>query len=295
VVDGDDGPAACIGVARRHVYLDGRPTHVAYVGDLKVHPAYRRQGLARALAGWAESVVRDLVGEDGPVVATVLAGNGVAGRLLSTLAPAANRRATVRSYSVSLLWRRRVPRSGLTVRRATPDDQPGMVKLWRRLAAPRQFAPVCDSFPIRADGLEYLLAHRPDGEVAGFIGIWDQHGIKQTRVTGYSPRLAVARAAFNILAPLARAPRLPPPGGELRYRTVLNPCAPDADTLKTLLLHVYGRLRGDYSFLTIGLDTRDPLIRALEGTFAQPTDVALVVRGEQSPSGRPAHFEIATV
>jgi hypothetical protein len=172
-----------------------------------------------------------------------------------------------------------------------------MVELWRRLAAARTFAPVCESFPVPTPGLDYLLAHRPDGELVGFLGLWDQHELKQLRVTGYSPRLAVARIAFNTVAPLARAPRLPPPGGELRYRTVVTPCASDADTLRTLLRHACARLRGECSFLTIGLDTRDPLTRALAGLFAPPTDVTVFVRGG-APAPRdahPLHFEIATV
>jgi GNAT superfamily N-acetyltransferase len=293
VIDGDDGPVACVGVARRRVYVDGRPADVAYVGDLKVHPAHRRRGLARALAGWAGATAGDLTGPGGLALGTVLAGNAAAERLLRQLAPDACRTATVRSYSIQLLWRRRPPRGGLDVRLATLDDEPSMRALWQRLAAARRFAPVCDSFPLRT--VDYLVAHRQDGRLAGFLGLWDQHGIKQLRVTGYSPRLAIARTAFNAVAPLTRAPRLPPPGGQLRYRTVVNPCAPDPATLRALLHHAHDRLRGDYSFVTIGLDTRDPLTAALRGMLAQPTDVALVVRGGPGVPDRPVHFEIATV
>ncbi len=171
-----------------------------------------------------------------------------------------------------------------------------MVALWRRLAVARQFAPAQESFPIAAPGLDYLLAHRPDGELAGFIGLWDQHHIKQMRVTAYSPRLATARIAFNFLKPLFRVPGLPPPGGVLGYRTVAHPCAADPQTLRTLILHACSRLHGHYAFLTIGLDTRDPLTRALSGMLAQPTDVDVLVLG--APPGdrlAPVHFEIATV
>jgi hypothetical protein len=159
----------------------------------------------------------------------------------------------------------------------------------------RQFAPIHDSFPMSAPGLDYLLAHDPDGGLAGFIGIWDQHGLKQMRVTGYSRRLAAARVGFNLAAPLFRAPRLPPPGGALRHRTVVHPCAPDPGTLRALLVHAANRLRHQYSFVTIGLDTRDPLTRALAGLFAQPTDVDLLVLGPTPRGPAPAHFEIATV
>jgi ribosomal protein S18 acetylase RimI-like enzyme len=296
VVDGDHGPVGCVAVARRHVYVNGSPSDIAYVGDLKVHPAHRRQGVARALAAWAQAGIRDLVGSDGLALGTVLAGNAAADSLLRRLRPPPRRQATIRSYHITLLWRRTLP-GGLVVRPARPDDLPDMVRLWRRLAAGRQFAPVAESFSLTTPGLDYLVAHQAEGELAGFVGLWDQHEFKQMRVTGYSPRLALTRAAFNTLAPLVGAPRLPPPGGPLRYRTVLNPCVPDADTLRILLRHGCERLRGDYSFLTIGLDAQDPLTRAVSGLVAPATDVAVLVHGRESGSvdDRPLHFEIAAV
>jgi GNAT superfamily N-acetyltransferase len=295
IVDGERGPAGCVGVARRHVYVDGEPTQVAYVGDLKVHPAYRRRGIGRALGGWAVAAARDLVGGDGLLLGTVLAGNTAVEGLVGEFT-GARRIATIRSYSVNLLWRRLLPRGGPEVREAAPDDEPELARLWRRHAASRQLAPV-RPFRLGTPGLDYLVARRPGGEPVGFVGLWDQHGIKQLRVTGYSPRLAAARFAFNAIAPLARAPALPRPGGELRYRTVASVCAADPDTLRSLLRHACERLRGRCSLLTIGLDTRDPLTRALSGLLAQPTDVAVLVRGGRPSSldGRPLHFEIATV
>lgn len=295
VIDGDTGPVACVAVARRRVFLGGRPTDVGYVGDLKVHPAFRRRGAARALAGWAVGAVRDIVGSDAPLVATVLSGNAAVEALQRDFAPGARRLATIRSHSISLLWRRRTP--PLTVRVAEPADVPAMVALWRRLAPSRQFAPVHDHFPVATSpGLEYLVAQRPGGELAGFTGLWDQHRLKQMRVTGYSPRLAAARLAFNLAAPIFRVPPLPPPGGTLNYRTVVNPCATDPDTLRSLLLHGCERLRGHCSFLTIGLDRRDPLTRALDGMLAQPTDVDILsLGGPASAAAAPLHFEIATV
>lgn len=308
VVDGADGPIACVGVARRRVYLDGRPAYVAYVGDLKVHPEYRRHGVARMLVRWAWSVAADMVGPDGLGLGTVLAGNTAVEKLMGSVAaggPTATPLGTIRSHSISLLWRRRLPRTGLTVRRAGPGDVAGMADLWRRVAATRQFAPVYDAASLArwidtAPGLcvgDYLVAHRPDGELAGFLGLWDQSGFKQMLVTGYSPRLAAVRAVLNVLAP--RASRLPAAGGELRYRSVVNPCAADAATLRALLLHACDRLRGDYSFFTIGLDTRDPLTRALRGLYAQPTDVTVLAGRADGNSAslddRPLHFEIATV
>ncbi|GHJ47106.1 hypothetical protein Cs7R123_44480 [Catellatospora sp. TT07R-123] len=228
-------------------------------------------------------------------MATVLAGNDAVDMLRQRVEPGIRRRAVIRSHSIDLLTRRRVPPGDLTVSAAGPADEPEMVDLWHRTAAARQFAPVCDAFPLTRPDLDYLVARRPGGGLAGFVGLWDQHAIKQMRVTGYSPRLAAARVAFNVAAPLLRAPRLPRPGGELSYRTVVNPCAPDPHTLRALLVAACNRLHGRHSFLTVGLDVRDPLAQALTGLRAQPTDVDLLCLGGPADLAAPMHFEIATV
>ncbi|MEV0269316.1 GNAT family N-acetyltransferase [Hamadaea sp. NPDC050747] len=295
VVDGDSGPLGCIAVARRTAYLDGEPGSIAYVGDLKVHPDFRRRGVARALGQWAYQTALDLVGPTAPMISTILAGNDAATTLALGFVPGVTRWATIRSASVDLLTRHRPRRSDLAVRLAGPADEPEMVKLWHRLAVRRQFAPALDGFPLEQPGLDYLLARRPDGELAGFVGLWDQHEIKQMRVMGYSARLAAVRVAFNAAAPLFGAPRLPKPGGALAYRTAVNVCASDVETLQTLLRHGCDRLHGRYSFLTVGLDVGDPLARALTGLRAQPTDVDLLVLNGPRDRRTPIHFEIATV
>src|SRR5574337_686354 len=85
VVDGPGGtPIACMGVARRHLYLGGEPTYVAYIGDLKVHPDYRRKRLAIQLVRWAHEVAEEMVGADGVKISTVLKGRSEDTRLNSS-------------------------------------------------------------------------------------------------------------------------------------------------------------------------------------------------------------------
>lgn len=304
VVDGPSGPIGCIGVAGRVVYADGRPVPAAYVGDLKVHPDHRRRGVGQALARWADRAATDLAG--GLAFGTVLAGNVATERLLAT--PAAGGPAmwtTVRTFSIPLLVRRRLPRTRLTVRTAEAGDLPAMAELWSRQAVRRQLAPVHDAESLRrsiesAPGLdlsEYLIALEPGGRPAGFLGLWDQHEFKQTRIDGYSRRLAAVRRVVNATAPLVGAASLPATGERLRYRTVVNPCATGPQVLRVLLGHAADRLRrAGYPFLSIGLDVRDPLTAATRGLLAQPADVTLLVRpGAIQLDDRPVHFEIATV
>jgi ribosomal protein S18 acetylase RimI-like enzyme len=312
VVHGPDGRlVGCVALSHRLVHLGGRPVLTRYVSDLKVHPAYRGDGVADALVRWVEQLCVDQ--DPGmPTVLTVLAGNQAmerrfpGPRALPPLIPVA----TVRSLSVPLLWPRRRSRT-LTVRPATSADIAAMLALWTKVAPGRDFSPVLDesrftAWLAAAPGLsieDYLLAFDGDGRLRGFLGLWDQESFKQMRITAYSPRLRAFRLGFNALCRAVGGTRLPRAGAILRQRSVVHVCVPGTEpqTLRALLLEVAARLRGrGCSFFTVGLDRRDPLLAAFSGLQAQPTDVAvcLAVRPGDSPAtldGRPVHHEIALV
>ncbi len=315
--DGPDGPGrpvGCIAVAERVVFYNGVATPAMYVSDLKVHPGHRGGGVADALSVWARDVC---VAAHGPGVLTfltILAGNQSMARRMDGPRglPHIDRVATLRTHTIPLVWRRRRPDAGVEVRRAGPDDVGDMAALWSWVGPGRQFAAVIDqgSFSAWVDaapGLtisDYRVARRPDGELAGFVGVWDQSAIKRLRVTGYSRKLGAARRVFNAVAPLVGATRMPPPGGALRNLTAVHVCVPPEEpaVLRALVIDVYheNRRRG-FSFLNVGLDVTDPLSAALDGLLSQPTDVwVCVARLEDEPTGptadgRPVHHEIALV
>jgi hypothetical protein len=158
-----------------------------------------------------------------------------------------------------------------------------------------------------APGLDisnYRIARSASGELLGFFGVWNQQAFKQLTVLGYSRRMATARKAFNVVAPIVGAEPLPAPGSPLSCATLVHVCVPAARTevLRALLVDTHNELRhSGVSFMNIGLDVNDPLRDALRGLFAQPTDVnayVLAMRGGVAPEaldGRPLHYEIALV
>lgn len=311
-VTGGGEVVGCIAVATRTAYIRGVPALVAYVSDLKVHPAYRNGSVADALSDYACGASRELGGDDVPISLTILSGNRAMERRIDGPRglPVLRRVATIRAHAVSLLWRRAIPRSSLAVSRGTERDLEEMAALWSGVAPGRQLASVHDADSLAAwihaapalDLGDYLLARRRDGRLAGFLGMWDQAEFKQLRVTAYSARLATFRAGFNAVAPLIGAAALPAVGAPLRHLTTVHVCvAPEEpQVLRALLIHAYGAARGrGYAFFTIGLDVRDPLTVALRGLLAQPTDINAYVT---APSGRyrgprfgesPIHHEIA--
>ena len=314
VAEMDGRVVGCIMGAQRHVYLHGEPRPSLYAGDLKVHPAVRGLGVADALTEWGVGALTDIGGADTPTLVTILGGNRAMERRTGGRggAGAFTHFATIRAFSIPLLWPRSTTRDSLRVSPATTKDLDEMASLWRRVAPDRQFAPAFDAHELSAwiasapglDVSDYRVARGHDGRVVGFMAWWDQSVFKQSRVLRYSPRLAVVRAALNTLGAVTRGTRLPAVGEPLRYRTALHVCVPAArpDVLRALIRTSCRELRSQqYAFMTLGLDVRDPLCAAMAGLGAQPTDVNAYVVTPRGPyvgpslADRPLHYEIALV
>src|SRR5215831_9747676 len=259
--------AGCVMAAARTTYVRGQLRETLYAGDLKVHPSLRRIGIADSLTEWVVGVLGDLGGDDAPVLITVLSGNRAMERRAFGRggAPAFTRFATIRAFSIPLLWpRSRRDIGALRVSPATSSDLDEMAALWKRVAPGRQFAPAFDAGALSAwiddapglDVHDYRVARARDGRIVGFLAWWDQSVFKQSSVLRYSPRLAAARLAINGMATLTRGVRLPSVGEALNYRTALHVCLPSGrpDVLRALLRASCAELRCQrYAFATIGL------------------------------------------
>ncbi len=308
----DGGVLGCVAWAVRDAYVNGDLRATGYVGDLKVHPAARRSGIASGLA----LAVREELGRIDPkmpVLITALRGNRPAscfaerGRHRTLAVPCG----TVRVHALPL-WARRTMRrvNGFVVHPAGPDDLPEMCALWTAIAPTRQFAVSRDAAEFRnllaqAPGLDlasYLVARGPDGRIAASLAVWDQHQLKRTTIVRYGHGMGLFRLGFNLVAPVLGAARLPAPGGMLRSLHAFNVCAQSADALRAILGEALRQNAGrGHAVLMVGLDVSDPLSTALQGLWAQPTDVQALVAMPGAAGcrrlldGRPLHYETALV
>ena len=304
----------CVAISERLAYVNARERRTGYVGDLKVHPAHRDTRIADELSRYAERAC-ELLPPTAPVMITVLAGNRAMKRRLPGPrgVPVLRRIGTIRTHSIPILWRRRVNDPGsIHVVSAGWTDIDEMAALWSRVAPLRQLAPVLSAsamadWILAAPGLDissYRLARSSNGELLGFLAVWDQRVFKQLNVVAYSARMKAARSAFNLLVPIVGGERMPRPGSPLNCVSIAHICVP-ADkprVLRALIISAYNEQRGSgCSFMNVGLDRRDPLSAAVDGLFAQPTDVnAYIVaprRGVMPEylDERPLHNEIALV
>lgn len=317
VAERDGRIVGCVAFSERRVFVNGLATRTAYVGDLKVHPEHRDTAVADALSMWAERAC-DGLPPRAPAVITVLAGNRAMERRLSGPrgVPRFNRIGTIRTHSIPILWKRwrfsSLGRGAIRTAPATWADVARMGELWNRVARRRQLAPAMTTDWLAGwiqaapslDISSYRLATSRAGELLGFMAVWDQRPFKQLTVVGYSARMSAARAAFNFVAPVVGAERLPAPGSPLRCATAFHVCVAGdrPDVLRALLVDSHNELRHTgCSFLNVGLDVTDPLAGAMRGMLAQPTDVNAYVMAQRAGiapeilDGRPLHYEIALV
>jgi len=117
---------------------------------------------------------------------------------------------------------------------------------------------------------DFFVARDDDG-IRGACCLWDQRAFKQTVVAGYSKRLARARPFFNIVAPILRQPRLPPPGQNIQsaFLSHISVDHGDEATLMTLIGHAAREAtsRG-IDYLMLGLAGRNPFASFLQKRFS---------------------------
>jgi hypothetical protein len=98
------------------------------------------------------------------------------------------------------------------------------------------------------------------------VALWNQSAVKQTVVAGYARSVEVTRPLFNAIAPLIRAPRLPPIGAALKsvYLSHLAVRSDGAEDFKALMRTALtlARERG-FDIAVLGLAALHPLIEVV--------------------------------
>jgi len=306
-----DGELAAVMVrAERRVFLDGRETRVAYVGQIRITPRFQGRWLMqRATLELAQLRDRSMpylgvIASDNPVALGTIAGRRPPG------APRVARIAQAHSVALILHDRLKRPRTTLPVISGDRVHLDEIVSFLRTMGPRRQLFPVVerdhllDTRTYRSLRLEDLGVVRRDGEIAGVLGSWDQSRYKQEIVAAYSPRLRRLRPGYDLAARLIGGARLPRVGEPVRMTFGCLHCQADddADVLEALLSGARDRARRQgAAFLMVGFDERDPLRRAVGRSLSLTyrSDVFLGSFAGDDPAttldDRPVHMELGTL
>jgi hypothetical protein len=302
--------------AVRTVYVNGAPTRIGYLGQLRIVPRFRTH---RGLLAAGFDHVAGLRSRDGARLhlASVVADNAAARRLLARRArgwPVFEPVDTLVSLAIPVR-RLRDGRRGRAVecRRGTLDCIDDIIACLERTARRYQFSPVWSRddllSPARSRDLridDFVLAVR-DGRIVGCVACWDQRRFKQAVVRGYSARLARWRPLLNAVGPLTGTPHLPAVGSRLDFAYLshfaLDVGAERDPTVAIVLVRtaMADAARRGLRYVVLGFSAAHPLLTALRREFPHrayesvlyaacwPEDRALAA----ALDGRPSHPELA--
>ena len=307
---------AIAGVANRavrNVFVNGVPSKVAYLGQLRIDPRFSRH---RTLLAAGFDRIRALQSSSAPHLhlASVVAENVPARRLLSRRAPGwptFEPVDTLVSLAIPARPRNASRRSNrVHCERGSMADIDAIVSCLDRHGARFQFHPAwsrADLTGPRTRGLtldDFIVARR-DGDLVGCVACWDQRAFKQVRVRGYSSRLSRWRPVVNALSRITNVPHLPRVGDTLQFAYLSHLAVDDRDNEGVMVDLVAAALQAacqrGLDYVVIGLSAAHPFLSAVRRVFSHRAyesilyvafwpDAAAIA---QSLDRRPSHPELA--
>ena len=258
--------------ATRPMFVNGEIKEVGYLGHLRVDHRYRGRWLVAFGMRFFRELHRD--GRVSGYITTIIEENKVArGLLVDRPLPhhAIYREVgQVSTLAVILRRPRSLVESPLEIGKIADTDLNEIANFLNNHGKHKNFFPVYavedfrngKTMPDLCVENDVFVA-RQDNELVGVIGLWDQSRIKQTVVQAYSKRMRMTRPFYNAIALLMRGHPLPLPGEEIHHIYANFVCVAHNDpvTFRALLRYIYHEAfsRG-YAYLSIGFDSRDPLL-----------------------------------
>ncbi len=259
-------------------YVNGAEQRIGYFGELRAKGGLKAR---RKLLLGSYRKMHDFH-EDGGVsfyVTTIIEDNHAARRLLEAgLGDMPTYRPLESMVTLTIPAKSGARKRPASPRIARADDAmlPGIASRLADHGRHYQFHPVWTPAMLRStarcrglDAGDFLVC-KDDERITACLALWDQRDFKQTVIRGYSTRLGRARPLLNLVAPLARRPRLPAPGARLES-AFLSHVAVDEDDEETLLDLVAAAcrqaVRRGIDYVMIAFAGRNPLARAVRDHF----------------------------
>ena len=268
----DGRVVACGSRIVRKIYWQSRPTPIAYLADLRVHPDYQKHAGRILVEGYR---LLEKTARDRPATVTwsaVFSSNQAAMRAL------ARHRRTIPEYMdrggliSPMWWCGPANRWPAACKRAQEEDRTALIEFLQRCFLRRPLAPM-----ISADKLamEDFVIIRESGELIGAVAVIDLRATKQVRVIEAPWPLRLMRGPAHGLAPWLTLPRLPRRGGllALGHAGFLAVENDDVSTTRRLLLgaRALAAERG-LSLLCGCFHEEDPLLAGAKGLPATRVD-----------------------
>jgi hypothetical protein len=296
----------------RHVFVNGAPRRLGYLGQLRIGMQFR----GRWLVSRGFAMLRQLHEQD-PVpayLASIVDGNREAAEILVRKSrksfPSFQRIAELHTLAISVGRPKRILQGDFSLSSASQDGLGEIANFLRKYGSRQQFFPVwtedslseLSSLGLNAENIRVL---RRNGEIVAVGAVWDQSSYKQTVLHSYSGLRKAVAPLYNLGALWLRRPVLPRPGEKLRsaYVSLVCVAGDDLAVFAGLLGDLYNRAAGlGVAYLLLGFDPRNPLLSVAKkySHVLYPSHLYLASWPDggqlyERLDGRFAHVDIATL
>ncbi len=252
----------CISVVRQGVYVRGREETVDYVGDLKVAPSYRNQGVGRALGDFAVEYL--LANDTDLVLLTVAKGNDKPFPFFTNRKIGTDMM-TIGEFIVFQFIGKKKNKVSTKYLVETSGETEELLTFYNRHY--RKYALGSQITAAKLAGTTNFIV-RHEGELLAAMCLVDTMPYKRNVVTRVSWRMKLLLGVLNRLNPLFGLSRMPElhQAVKLLYIKYLAMEQDDKDLVTTLINHARNQAYlSSYSFASIGLHEKDPIIRHFAG------------------------------
>ena len=265
----------------RQVYVNGQPSSLGYLSQMRIAPGYRSMRRAMSqVGGMLHQLHQD--GRTTLYLNSIIADNLPARRLLTAGLPGLPRLHEYARYHTLAIYTRRPRRTlplpaGLRIEQGLSQHIPAILDCLSRNGRRYQFAPVWTGdnlfHPVHTPGLrceDFWLA-LDNSKVVGCVALWDQTSFKQTVVRGYAGWLARTRHLINASSFITGLPKLPAPDQPFRF-CFASHLAVDRDNpeiFSSLIRKIYNTaVSRQYAYFMLGLAEEHPLLAQARSSYA---------------------------
>ncbi len=287
-------------------FVNGKPTRVGYLGQLRVADAYRSHP---TLLRRGYEFLKTLRDKDAVpfYFTTIVDDNSPARRMLEAGLTGMPRYEPVDDLLTLIVPTRthgRATDMPAQTSSATADDLSEIVDCLQRFGKRYQLSPAWSrsdlQSPQRSRGLtpsDFIVLRRA-GTIEGCLACWDQRPFKQVVVRDYSAWTRRLRPVHNLLAPLSGLPSLPPPGAALSIAYLSHLAIEDSDHDGVTDLIRAGLRKAAARGIpnaTFALSARHPLSSVVRATFRHQAFSSRVYLVDWDGHARHSKLECGTV
>jgi hypothetical protein len=264
-------------VSKRRVYLNGIPTDVGYLSNLRSDPSVRGRAIVMAFNQFIDEWLKSKYGV--PFYLSAILKNNLRARkaLEGGRINFLQVKEIGRLYNAAIpLLKRPCPKTPAGVRMVRGDavGAEAIAEFLNTAGSRRQFFPVYTAHDIESDtgilrGLkltDFHIAIRGD-HITGTMACWNQSAFRRMMVTSYSGTMKWLKFLIAPVMKMLHLAPIPNPGDS--FKSLHTACIAiennDPDIFRLLLQAIlYDRYKSGNTFVTAGLMEEDPLLPALK-------------------------------